>query len=109
MLEGYIDLLVRTPAGLVIVDYKTDQWRPGADQDGMRTVEGITHATGEPTAAAATGADCGRRPAGAPMRSAGTTSSTERRARATTRPPLPRATARVSRQAAAATTGLWPS
>jgi ATP-dependent helicase/nuclease subunit A len=33
VLEGYIDLLVRTPAGLVIVDYKTDQWRPGADQD----------------------------------------------------------------------------
>jgi ATP-dependent helicase/nuclease subunit A len=23
---------VRTPEGLVIVDYKTDQWRPGADQ-----------------------------------------------------------------------------
>ena len=34
VLEGYIDLLVRTPAGLVIVDYKTDQWRPGADQAG---------------------------------------------------------------------------
>jgi ATP-dependent helicase/nuclease subunit A len=33
VLEGYIDLLVRTPAGLVIVDYKTDQWRPGADRD----------------------------------------------------------------------------
>jgi ATP-dependent helicase/nuclease subunit A len=32
VLEGYIDLLVRTPAGLVVVDYKTDQWRPGADQ-----------------------------------------------------------------------------
>jgi ATP-dependent helicase/nuclease subunit A len=32
VLEGYIDLLVRTPDGLVIVDYKTDQWRPGADQ-----------------------------------------------------------------------------
>ena len=32
VLEGYIDLLVRTPEGLVIVDYKTDQWRPGADQ-----------------------------------------------------------------------------
>jgi ATP-dependent helicase/nuclease subunit A len=32
VLEGYIDLLVRTPAGLVIVDYKTDQWRPGADR-----------------------------------------------------------------------------
>ncbi|HSL72962.1 MAG TPA: UvrD-helicase domain-containing protein [Ilumatobacteraceae bacterium] len=26
VLEGYVDLLVRTDAGLVIVDYKTDQW-----------------------------------------------------------------------------------
>ena len=26
VLEGYVDLLVRTPDGLVIVDYKTDQW-----------------------------------------------------------------------------------
>ncbi len=33
VLEGYIDLLVRTPGGLVIVDYKTDQWQPGADQE----------------------------------------------------------------------------
>ncbi len=30
MLEGYIDLLVRTDAGFVIVDYKTDAWRAGA-------------------------------------------------------------------------------
>ena len=26
VLEGYVDLLVRTADGLVIVDYKTDQW-----------------------------------------------------------------------------------
>jgi ATP-dependent helicase/nuclease subunit A len=26
VLEGYVDLLVRTPGGLVIVDYKTDRW-----------------------------------------------------------------------------------
>lgn len=32
VLEGYIDLLVRTPAGLVIVDYKTDQFGPDADR-----------------------------------------------------------------------------
>ena len=32
MLEGYVDLLVRTPAGLVIVDYKTDQWSGPADR-----------------------------------------------------------------------------
>ena len=31
VVEGYIDLLVRTPEGLVIVDYKTDQWKPGSD------------------------------------------------------------------------------
>ncbi len=31
VLEGYVDLLVRTPDGLVIVDYKTDQF--GADAD----------------------------------------------------------------------------
>ncbi len=33
VLEGYVDLLVRTPDGLVIVDYKTDQWRAGADRE----------------------------------------------------------------------------
>ena len=32
VLEGYIDLLVRTADGLVIVDYKTDQWHAGADR-----------------------------------------------------------------------------
>ena len=32
VVEGYIDLLVRTPDGLVIVDYKTDQWKPGTDK-----------------------------------------------------------------------------
>jgi len=32
VIEGYIDLLVRTEHGLVIVDYKTDQWRPGVDR-----------------------------------------------------------------------------
>jgi ATP-dependent helicase/nuclease subunit A len=31
VVEGYIDLLVRTADGLVIVDYKTDQWTSGAD------------------------------------------------------------------------------
>ncbi len=33
VLEGYIDLLVRTPDGLVIVDYKTDQWTDTATRD----------------------------------------------------------------------------
>ena len=32
VLEGYVDLLVRTPDGYVIVDYKTDAWRRGADR-----------------------------------------------------------------------------
>ncbi len=31
VLEGYVDLLVRTTEGLVIVDYKTDQWQ-GVDR-----------------------------------------------------------------------------
>ena len=35
VLEGYVDLLVRTPGGLVIVDYKTDQWS-GASQTAER-------------------------------------------------------------------------
>jgi ATP-dependent helicase/nuclease subunit A len=35
VLEGYVDLLVRTPDGLVIVDYKTDQWA-GPVQTGER-------------------------------------------------------------------------
>jgi len=30
VLEGYIDLLVRTDDGLLIVDYKTDAWRAGS-------------------------------------------------------------------------------
>jgi ATP-dependent helicase/nuclease subunit A len=30
VLEGYVDLLVRTADGYVIVDYKTDAWRAGA-------------------------------------------------------------------------------
>jgi ATP-dependent helicase/nuclease subunit A len=32
IVEGYVDLLVRTADGLVIVDYKTDQWRGAADR-----------------------------------------------------------------------------
>ncbi len=31
VLEGYIDLLYRSDAGLVVVDYKTDSWRDEAD------------------------------------------------------------------------------
>ncbi|HEY5663564.1 MAG TPA: UvrD-helicase domain-containing protein [Ilumatobacter sp.] len=32
LLEGYIDLLVRTDDGYVIVDYKTDDWADGTDR-----------------------------------------------------------------------------
>jgi ATP-dependent helicase/nuclease subunit A len=32
VLEGYVDLLVRTEGGYMIVDYKTDAWRQGADR-----------------------------------------------------------------------------
>jgi ATP-dependent exoDNAse (exonuclease V) beta subunit len=31
VLEGYIDLLYRSPDGLVVVDYKTDSWRSELD------------------------------------------------------------------------------
>jgi ATP-dependent exoDNAse (exonuclease V) beta subunit len=31
VLEGYVDLLYRSPEGLVVVDYKTDSWRREAD------------------------------------------------------------------------------
>ncbi|MGI8776387.1 MAG: PD-(D/E)XK nuclease family protein, partial [Acidimicrobiales bacterium] len=31
VLEGYIDLLYRDDDGLVVVDYKTDAWRPETD------------------------------------------------------------------------------
>ncbi len=34
VLEGYIDLLYRSPDGLVVVDYKTDSWRGEADLHG---------------------------------------------------------------------------
>jgi ATP-dependent helicase/nuclease subunit A len=33
VIEGYVDLLVQTPAGLVVVDYKTDTVRSEADVD----------------------------------------------------------------------------
>ena len=32
-LEGYVDLVYRTPEGLVVVDYKTDAWRDESDLD----------------------------------------------------------------------------
>jgi ATP-dependent helicase/nuclease subunit A len=35
VVEGYVDLLVRGPAGYVIVDYKTDQW-PDDDTRAVR-------------------------------------------------------------------------
>jgi ATP-dependent helicase/nuclease subunit A len=31
VLEGYVDLVYRTPGGLVVVDYKTDSWATAAD------------------------------------------------------------------------------
>jgi ATP-dependent helicase/nuclease subunit A len=32
-LEGYVDLVYRSPEGLVVVDYKTDVWRDETDLD----------------------------------------------------------------------------
>ena len=43
VLEGYIDLLYRSPDGLVVVDYKTDSWRGEADlQRQGRALPGAT-------------------------------------------------------------------
>jgi ATP-dependent helicase/nuclease subunit A len=33
IVEGYVDLVVDTPDGLVVVDYKTDAWRDERDLD----------------------------------------------------------------------------
>ncbi len=33
IVEGYVDLVVDTPDGLVVVDYKTDAWRDQRDLD----------------------------------------------------------------------------
>jgi ATP-dependent helicase/nuclease subunit A len=58
-LEGYVDLVYDTPAGLVVVDYKTDPWRDPADLDakleryrlqGASYALAVARATGQPVA-----------------------------------------------------------
>ena len=58
-LEGYVDLVFRTPDGLVVVDYKTDAWRDESDLDakvaryrlqGASYALALEAATGEPVA-----------------------------------------------------------
>jgi ATP-dependent exoDNAse (exonuclease V) beta subunit len=58
-LEGYVDLVYRTPEGLVVVDYKTDAWRDESDLDakvaryrlqGASYALALEAATGEPVA-----------------------------------------------------------
>ena len=57
VLEGYVDLVYRTPGGLVVVDYKTDAWSSEADLDaklvryrlqGASYALALERATGEP-------------------------------------------------------------
>ena len=59
VLEGYVDLVYRTDAGLVVVDYKTDAWGSPADLDakveryrlqGASYALALETATGEPVA-----------------------------------------------------------
>jgi ATP-dependent exoDNAse (exonuclease V) beta subunit len=59
LLEGYVDLVYRTDAGLVVVDYKTDAWGSPADLDakveryrlqGASYALALETATGEPVA-----------------------------------------------------------
>ncbi|HXY92623.1 MAG TPA: 3'-5' exonuclease, partial [Acidimicrobiia bacterium] len=58
-LEGYVDLVYRSPTGLVVVDYKTDAWRDQGDLDakvaryrlqGASYALALSEATGEPVA-----------------------------------------------------------
>jgi hypothetical protein len=47
VLEGYVDLVYRTPDGLVVVDYKTDAWSSQADLDaklGRYRLQGASYA-----------------------------------------------------------------
>jgi ATP-dependent helicase/nuclease subunit A len=57
--EGFVDLLVETPAGLVVVDYKTDRAHDDAELDALMAkyrVQGaayalaLGHALGRPVA-----------------------------------------------------------
>jgi ATP-dependent helicase/nuclease subunit A len=59
ILEGYVDLVYRTPSGLTVVDYKTDGWATEADLDaklaryrlqGASYALALAEATGEPVA-----------------------------------------------------------
>jgi ATP-dependent exoDNAse (exonuclease V) beta subunit len=71
IIEGYIDLLVETPDGLVIVDYKTDTVRSEADVDAKLAayeLQGAAYALALETCTGMTVADCRFvfcRPAGA--------------------------------------------
>ena len=58
VVEGYIDLLVRTPEGLVIVDYKTDQWKPGSDASARASP--ATATSSPPTASSSAGCSTNR-------------------------------------------------
>jgi ATP-dependent exoDNAse (exonuclease V) beta subunit len=55
LVEGYVDLVVDTPDGLVVVDYKTDAWRDERDLDDKLARYRLQGATYALALAAATG------------------------------------------------------
>jgi ATP-dependent exoDNAse (exonuclease V) beta subunit len=60
-LEGYVDLVYRGPAGLVVVDYKTDAWHDDADLDAKVAryrLQGASYALALEIATGETVADC---------------------------------------------------
>ena len=61
LVEGFIDLLVETPDGLVVVDYKTDQLPTDADLDsavGRYAIQGAAYALALEAALGRPVADC---------------------------------------------------
>ena len=61
VIEGYIDLLIETPDGLVIVDYKTDTVRSEAEVDAKLAayeLQGAAYALALETATGLTVIDC---------------------------------------------------
>ncbi len=60
-LEGYVDLVYRGPAGLVVVDYKTDAWTDDADLDAKVAryrLQGAAYAVALEQATGETVAEC---------------------------------------------------
>ena len=61
VVEGYVDLLIETPDGLVVVDYKTDSAKSEADIDAKLAayeLQGAAYAVALETATGSTVVDC---------------------------------------------------